>query len=247
MEISHLLKLANEGDANSQYILGKKYQAGDEVNLNFNTAIKLYRNAANQGHIDAQYALGILLLHLDKEGKNSDEAEEWLQKAANNGNENAQSKLYMIHSEVAEENPETVDIIDPWVNEEAALAQEEQRKISKALSGISIDASGALHGRNTRNENSRSYDLDNVLSTLLISSFFLAGTGIFFGQVYYYLKDGVWYSLSVINGLQNMPGTEKFNWLSNPDNWIGLWNVLDFIPLSITFLTIWLLMLSDRK
>jgi len=48
-----LRKPANQGDAQSQFFLGKMYDKGYGVTENDRTAIKWYRKAAEQGQVDA--------------------------------------------------------------------------------------------------------------------------------------------------------------------------------------------------
>ena len=59
---SYLSKAANDGNAESQYILGYIYEYGLNGNINHDLAIDYYRKAALQDHAQAQYSLGQLLL-----------------------------------------------------------------------------------------------------------------------------------------------------------------------------------------
>jgi hypothetical protein len=48
-------------------------------------------------------------------------------------------------------------------------------------------------------------------------------------QIYHYLQVGQWQPISVITALQYC----EVGWAYNPTKWIGLYRVLDFIPLSL--------------
>ena len=51
-------------------------------------------------------------------------------------------------------------------------------------------------------------------------------------QVYNYLKAGYWQSISIIDALKSV----DIQWAVYPQDWVGLWSVLDFVPLSIFIL-----------
>ena len=59
-EFDDILKSANNGEVESQYILGNMYYSGDGVRRNYFEAIKWYRKAAEQGHAKAQNNLGVM-------------------------------------------------------------------------------------------------------------------------------------------------------------------------------------------
>lgn len=61
---------------------------------------------------------------------------------------------------------------------------------------------------------------------------FLGGPALFIYQVYFYLRFGEWSSfslISVLSELDSRPG----HWALNPESWVGLHYILDFIPLSL--------------
>ena len=70
-------------------------------------------------------------------------------------------------------------------------------------------------------------------------------------QVYGYLYSGEWWSLS----LANFIGFFYHDWSANilgeynPKTWVGLYNLLDFIPLwlSLIIVTIWLLNVFEEN
>ncbi len=100
MPISALTAAAQGGDADSQFALGKIYQAGsDGVTASLPQAMSWYFKAACQNHVAAQLHLGLLLLdHVEKAGgrRNPKQAFAWLTKAAQAGNATAQYRLAML-------------------------------------------------------------------------------------------------------------------------------------------------------
>ena len=60
LRAEQLEPLAEQGDANAQFSLGKIYDYGQGVPRNDKTAVKWYRLAAEQGHAEAQFNLGVM-------------------------------------------------------------------------------------------------------------------------------------------------------------------------------------------
>ena len=56
--IKSLIPLAEQGDLEVQLKLGRIYDEGEGVPINYKEAAKWYRRAANQGHARAQFFLG---------------------------------------------------------------------------------------------------------------------------------------------------------------------------------------------
>ena len=52
--------VAEQGDANTQHLVGIMYESGQGVLQDYAEAAKWYRQAADQGDIGAQYSLGVL-------------------------------------------------------------------------------------------------------------------------------------------------------------------------------------------
>ena len=52
--------LADQGDVNAQYELGRMFENGQSVAKNDQLAVAWYRKAAEQGHAEAQASLGVL-------------------------------------------------------------------------------------------------------------------------------------------------------------------------------------------
>jgi GAF domain-containing protein len=53
-----LLKLANEGDPNAQFVLGARYATGEDVKQDYSESVRWFTLAAEQGHVIAQATLG---------------------------------------------------------------------------------------------------------------------------------------------------------------------------------------------
>src|SRR3989304_2979186 len=87
------IKLAEQGDAKAQFILGTMYSAGKGVPQDDNEAVRWYHKAAGLGLAEAQFSLG--LLYETGEGVAQDRAEavRWYRMAAEGGNAKAQASL----------------------------------------------------------------------------------------------------------------------------------------------------------
>jgi hypothetical protein len=53
-----LLRLANEGDPNAQFVLGARYATGEDVKQDYSESVRWFTLAAEQGHVIAQATLG---------------------------------------------------------------------------------------------------------------------------------------------------------------------------------------------
>ena len=73
-----------------------------------------------------------------------------------------------------------------------------------------------------------------IISGLIV----LSGLVVVGWQIFQYMKDGIWNSVSIITAMQYF-GNE---WSFNPVEWTGLWNTLEFIPLSITLIVFGILL-----
>lgn len=92
-ELDSLIQMAESGDAEAQYQLGRKYYDGTDLTLNYQEAANWFALAADQGHASAQNSLGYC--HYNGYGVEQDSvaAKIWFQKAAEQGNEIAQFNL----------------------------------------------------------------------------------------------------------------------------------------------------------
>jgi TPR repeat protein len=89
--------LAEEGNADAQFCVGRLYANGFGVDMNDELALKWYGAAAAQGHCEAQYNLG--LMHSNGWGvpMNDEEAAKWYALAAEQGHTQAQSSLAVLY------------------------------------------------------------------------------------------------------------------------------------------------------
>ena len=91
---------ADVNDANAQFEMGKRYETGDGLLVDYVEAQKLYRKAAEAGHAEAQRNLGFLYAEGRGVETNVAEAVKWFRKAALLGDEVAELKYtaYCAHT-----------------------------------------------------------------------------------------------------------------------------------------------------
>ncbi len=94
-----LVKLAEDGNAEAQYILGLCLFEGKGVEQSFTETAKWYQKAAEQGFVSAQGALGDLYLRGMGVTKSYTEAVKWYQKAAEQGEAHSQNNLGKCYNE----------------------------------------------------------------------------------------------------------------------------------------------------
>jgi len=96
IEIVRVKLKADEGDAESQYQMGRLFIQGKDVNQNFREALKWHTKAAQQGHVKAQITLGTM--HHWGRGVPQDlkRAAQWLRLPAEKGDPGAQYQLGSI-------------------------------------------------------------------------------------------------------------------------------------------------------
>lgn len=77
---------------------------------------------------------------------------------------------------------------------------------------------------------------------LLIAFMIVISAVCLFGiQSYSYLKYGIWLSLSVTDGLAAI----GVDWASKPTDWIGLWKLMNKVPLSMSLFFLGLYVYHD--
>lgn len=86
-------KLAKEGDAYAQYLMGKLWRDGPLLMPDAVNARYWFEQAANQNHAMAQYALAKLYLSDDAEVHDTQQGMYWLESAAQNGSHYAAYRL----------------------------------------------------------------------------------------------------------------------------------------------------------
>lgn len=87
------LELADKGDAESQYKLGKIYTEGAGVSINHNKATEAFENAAKQGYAKAEYKLGLNYYEGTGVNRNRKTAYKWFKAAAEQNH--AASQYYL--------------------------------------------------------------------------------------------------------------------------------------------------------
>lgn len=91
--VAEMERLAESGDRNAQYLMGKLLWDGPLLIPDSVKARRWFEQAATQGHAAAQYALGKLLLSNDEEVRDLQEGLRWLKTAAENGSHYAAYRL----------------------------------------------------------------------------------------------------------------------------------------------------------
>ncbi|MCD8092732.1 MAG: caspase family protein [Bacteroides sp.] len=95
--IDAVRKGAENGDAQSQYLLGWCYGTGSNgLSQNYGTAVIWLEKAAQQGNEAAQYYLGWCYYYGHGVGQNLEQAKAWYEKAAKQGNAEAASMARVI-------------------------------------------------------------------------------------------------------------------------------------------------------
>lgn len=92
-------RLADYGDEESQFVIARAYDKGQQVDQNPKKAIAFYEKAADQGHIDACMRLGEIYSENKWVKKDEEKSLYWYAKAAKNGYVQAQLKVSEICKE----------------------------------------------------------------------------------------------------------------------------------------------------
>ena len=93
-----LSPLAESGNAEAQYVLGRLYAAGQGCPKDESKAAALFRKAAVQGDPSAQNSLATFLLQGRGVKKNASEAAGWFRKAADQGLAAAEYNLALLYA-----------------------------------------------------------------------------------------------------------------------------------------------------
>ena len=96
-DLAETRKLAEQGDAWYQTLLGTMYHQGEQVPRDYGQALRWYRLAAQQGSSQAQANLGVM--YAEGQGVEQDyaSAADWFLKAAERGNKLAQHNLGLLY------------------------------------------------------------------------------------------------------------------------------------------------------
>ena len=96
--LRRLLLLAQQGDADAQFELGRSYTIGRGVAEDDQEAVFWYRKAAEQGHVGGQFGLGLSFAIGVGVPADDREATSWFRKAAEQGDASAQLELGRSYS-----------------------------------------------------------------------------------------------------------------------------------------------------
>ena len=110
------LKQAERGEANAQYVLGRRYYYGDGVIQDRIKAVAWQTRAANQGHATAQYVLGLLYLVGEGVHQDNQQAVAWITRSAELGLAEAQYALGMMYQNGEEVPRDTQKARELFVN-----------------------------------------------------------------------------------------------------------------------------------
>lgn len=92
-----IVKGATQGDAFSQYNLGRMYFYGENVTKDYDKAFDWFARAGNQGYPDAQYAIGIMTLNGESVQKDERTAFQILENSASLGHGDSQAMVGIMY------------------------------------------------------------------------------------------------------------------------------------------------------
>src|SRR5690349_7527697 len=90
--------LAEKGDAEAQYRIGRMYEFGNGYPEDKAQGIAWVRKAADQGHVDAEQELGVVYATGDGVAQDDAQAAAWFRKAAEHGDATAQYNLGLLYA-----------------------------------------------------------------------------------------------------------------------------------------------------
>ena len=95
--IDQISKVAEQGNAEAQTMLGLMYSRGDGVRQNHLKAMRWCRKAADQGHAEAQVQVAAMYNRGEGVPKSAIESANWFRKAAEQGHTMAQTLISMMY------------------------------------------------------------------------------------------------------------------------------------------------------
>lgn len=104
--VAQLIRKAESGDPDAQYLVGRLYRDGPVLIPDSVEARYWFDQSARQGHVSAQYGLGKLLLSDDPEVRDTELAIQWLEYATHHGSDLAAYRLgkEYLKGEIVERN-----------------------------------------------------------------------------------------------------------------------------------------------
>ncbi|WP_319585718.1 tetratricopeptide repeat protein [uncultured Desulfobulbus sp.] len=122
-----VLEKAEQGNAQAEYLLGRRYYFGEGVTQDREKAAQWHTKAADQGHATAQYVLGLLYSTGDGVHQDKKKAVGWITRAAGQGLAEAQFALGMMY-QTGEDVPQDTQKASELISKAAAQGSEEARK-----------------------------------------------------------------------------------------------------------------------
>ena len=122
-----VLEKAEQGNAQAEYLLGRKYYFGEGVTQDREKAAQWHTKAADQGHATAQYVLGLLYSTGDGVHQDKKKAVGWITRADGQGLAEAQFALGMMYR-TGEDVPQDTQRAMELISRAAAQGNEEARK-----------------------------------------------------------------------------------------------------------------------
>ena len=93
IDIKKIEKLAENGDSNAQFFVGRAYLLGKDVNKDTQKALKFLKKSSEQGNSTSQVVLATAYLGKIGIKENYDEAVKWFKKSAEQGDKNGMMGL----------------------------------------------------------------------------------------------------------------------------------------------------------
>jgi hypothetical protein len=154
--------LAERGNAEAQYRIGRMYEFGQGVPQDKAQGIAWIRKAAAQNHADAQQELGFIYASGDGVKQDDAQAVEWFRKAAMQGNATAQYNLGLLYAKGQGVQKDYAQAIDWWRKAAAQGSEDAQLKLAVVYhtgQGVAKDEVFALANATLA---ARSGDRENV-------------------------------------------------------------------------------------
>jgi hypothetical protein len=140
-------KAADQGDADSETIVGDMYENGEGVAKDYAKAMDWYKKAADQGDALAQVAVGAM--YYKGEGMPQDYAQtmQWFKKAADQGDAEGQdlvAALYMDGAGVPQDYAKAMEWAKKAADQGDAKAQTDIGDMYEKGEGVAVDPSQAM-------------------------------------------------------------------------------------------------------
>jgi TPR repeat protein len=153
--------LAERGDAEAEYRIGRMYEFGNGYPQDKTQGIAWIRKAAAQGHVDAEQELGVVYATGDGVTQDDVQAVAWFRKAAEHGDATAQYNLGLLYAKGQGVTKDYAQSVDWWRKSAAQGNADAQFKLAVVYhtgEGVTQDevaalANATLAARNGDKEN----------------------------------------------------------------------------------------------